>query len=71
MNSNNDIVITDGLISELEKNFGPKQVYSCDTWEKTCELRGQLKMLLWLQEKKNDLRAAQFENTETITIDSS
>jgi hypothetical protein len=66
-----NIVITDGLIKVLKTHFGSETVQHCDTWDKTCELKGQLKVILWLMDKQEELREAQFENTETITIDSS
>jgi len=71
MNIENDIVITNGLIRLLEHNFGSHLVYSCDTWEQTCELKGQLKVLNWLKDKQEELREEQFKNTEQITINTS
>jgi hypothetical protein len=71
MNSSNDIVITDGLIAELEKNFGAHTISSCHTWPDACELKGHLRILEWLKLKQAELREEQFENSETITIDSS
>ena len=71
MDFENDIVITNGLIRILEDRFGSHLVYSCDTWDETCELKGQLKILHWLKDKQEELRAAQFKNTEQITINTS
>jgi|TARA_R110000851_G_scaffold73529_2_gene162232 hypothetical protein len=68
MNFENDIVITDGLLRVLESNFGSHLLYSCDTWDKTCELKGQLKVLHWLKDKQEELREDQFKNTDRINI---
>tara|TARA_R100000808_G_scaffold8554_3_gene24186 strand:- start:37 stop:252 length:216 start_codon:yes stop_codon:yes gene_type:complete len=71
MDFENDIVITNGLIRVLENNFGAHLVYTCDTWDKTCELKGQLKVLHWLKDKQEELREEQFNKTDQITIDTS
>ena len=71
MDIENDIVITNGLLRLLENNFGSHLVHSCDTWEQTCELKGQLKVLYWLKDKQEELREAQFKNTEQININTS
>lgn len=63
--------IPDGLIEQLEANFGSHNISNCKTWEQTCELKGALKVLDWLKDKQEELKQAQFANTETITIDSS
>tara|TARA_R110002012_G_scaffold10693_6_gene48480 strand:+ start:2085 stop:2345 length:261 start_codon:yes stop_codon:yes gene_type:complete len=71
MDIENDIVITNGLLRLLENNFGSHLVHSCDTWEQTCELKGQLKVLYWLKDKQEELREEQFKNTEQININTS
>ena len=71
MDIENDIVITNGLLRLLEDNFGSHLVHSCNTWEQTCELKGQLKVLYWLKDKQEELREAQFKNTEQININTS
>ena len=71
MDIENDIVITNGLLRLLEDNFGSHLVHSCDTWEQTCELKGQIKVLYWLKDKQEELREAQFKNTEQININTS
>jgi len=71
MDIENDIVITNCLLRLLEDNFGSHLVHSCDTWEQTCELKGQLKVLHWLKDKQEELREAQFKNTEQININTS
>ena len=46
----------------------------CDfqkSWEQTCELKGQLKVLHWLKDKQEELREDQFKNTEQININTS
>ena len=71
MSFENDIVITDGLLRVLESNFGSHLLYSCDTWDKTCELKPQLKVLHWLKDKQEELREDQFKNTDRININTS
>ncbi len=71
MDFENDIVITNGLIRVLEDNFGSHLVYTCDTWDQTCELKGQLKVLHWLKDKQEELREEQFNKTDQITINTS
>jgi len=68
MNFENDIVITDGLLRVLEDNFGSHLVYNCDTWEQTCELKGQLKVLHWLKDKQEELRDQSVEHEGQVTI---
>lgn len=71
MNFENDIVITDGLLRTLELNFGSHTINTVDTWEQTCELKGQLKVLYWLKNKQEELREDQFKNTDQININTS
>ena len=71
MNIENDIVITDGLLRTLESNFGSHTINTVDTWEQTCELKGQLKVLYWLKNKQEELREDQFNNTDQININTS
>ena len=69
--ANNDIVITDGLIAELEEVFGPHLIRNSKEMGDFYKIQAYIHVIDYLKDRKEDLRQAQFENTESITIDSS
>jgi hypothetical protein len=71
MNINNDIVITDGLIAELEEVFGPHLIRNSKEMSDFYKIQAYLHVIDYLKDKQVELRQAQFENTDSITIDSS
>ena len=69
--ANNDIVITDGLIAELEEAFGPTLIRNSKEMGDFYKIQGYLHILDYLKNRQKELRAAQFENSDSIMIDSS
>ena len=69
--SMDNIIITDGLLKELNENFGPQGIRNAKLPEDFYKIKGYIEILDYLKDRQEELRLAQFENTEQITIDSS
>jgi len=69
--SMDNIIITDGLLKELNECFGPHGIRNAKLPEDFYKIKGYIEILDYLKERQEELRLAQFENTEQITIDSS
>ena len=69
--SMDNIIITDGLLKELNECFGPQGIRNAKLPEDFYKIKGYIEILDYLKERQEELRLAQFENTEQITIDSS
>ena len=66
-----NIIITDGLLKELNECFGPQGIRNAKLPEDFYKIKGYIEILDYLKDRQEELRLAQFENTEQITIDSS
>jgi len=69
--SMDNIIITDGLLKELNECFGPQGIRNAKLPEDFYKIKGYIEILDYLKDRQEELRLAQFENTEQITIDSS
>ena len=63
------MLISNELLSELERAFPLSRVKNCDTWDKTLRILGQSDVLDWLRNKQIELnqRAMDGSNSQ-ITI---
>ena len=66
-----NIIITDGLLKELDENFGPQGIRNAKSIEDFYKIKGQIEMLDYLKDRQEELRQNQFDNTDQITLDSS
>tara|TARA_R110000744_G_scaffold55372_2_gene117125 strand:+ start:852 stop:1058 length:207 start_codon:yes stop_codon:yes gene_type:complete len=66
-----NIIITDGLLKELDENFGPQGIRNAKSIEDFYKIKGYIEILDYLKDRQEELRQAQFDNTEQITLDSS
>ena len=71
LEENLELIITDGLIKQLEAKFGSHTVSLCDTWEKTCELKGQLRIINWLKSTQSDLKEEMIQGEVEVNINTS
>jgi len=66
------IIITDALLAELDKFFGPRMIEYVDTWEQTCELKGKLQVIRWLKNKQQEIKEELHTTGEAkVTINTS
>ena len=69
--SMDNIIITDGLLKELNECFGPQGIRNAKSIEDFYKIKGYIEILDYLKDRQEELRQAQFDNTEQITLDSS
>ena len=63
-----NIIITDGLLKELDENFGPQGIRNAKSIEDFYKIKGYIEILDYLKDRQEELRQSQFESNETIVL---